>query len=617
MCGIIGYTGSKPIAQDLIDGITLLEYRGYDSAGIVVQSDSKHQILRSAEYRTSVADLGNRLNTALTAGQCGLAHTRWATHGAVNERNTHPHTDTKQRVAIVHNGIIENYLEIRDQLNQRGYEHGTDTDSELFAILIEANLDDGMDFQSAFLAALRKLEGSSTFLALYTDQPGTIMGAKIGRAGGLVIGTNDTATMVASDAIALQAQFKEAFFLDSREAFIATPDKLQFLTFEGKPLNKTAVPLSGDPAQVSKGAYPDFMSKEIAEQPNSIISAMRERVNFSTGKVTMRPNELDPDMLRQIDNVAVIGMGTSFHAAKLAAMHLESISRVHANAANASEYCYRQPMINERTLVIGITQSGETADTVTAMSVARDLGAKLIAVVENDNTQATRLAHHTLRVGAGIEMSVAATKTVTATMLTMLQFAIHLGDLRGTLSQDTHRELVADLGKLPSIIERTLEMNDDRLPDLGRKLAQYKNALYIARAYQYPIALEGALKLKEISYIHAEGMPAGELKHGTNALLEPSLPVVAIATAGQTYRKMLSNLNEIKSRNSYLIAVGDEGDTDLAQIADTVLLIPRLQPLLAPFPTMITLQKLAYQTSLALGRNPDRPRNLAKTVTVE
>ena len=617
MCGIFGYTGSEHAAPLLVGGLKLLEYRGYDSAGIAVMNGSRQiSLTRRAGGTDSVARLAAAIDEMNLTGTTGIAHTRWATHGEVAERNSHPHASHSGTVAVVHNGIVENYLSLKAELKQAGFQFQSETDSEVIAHLIAREIDNGCDLTKAVCRAMKLVEGAAAIVATSVSEPDKLVAARLGNAGGIVIGAANDSYMVASDIVALLPHTNRVCYLESGQVASITPSEFKLTTLDGQPIAIEFITSSRNADMAAKGRYPHFMAKEMAEQPDSVTGAIRQQVDLASGKIALPEFTLTKQDVESIDRAVFIGMGTSLHAAMIGASALESLARIPAHAENASEFRYRNPVLDSRTLVVSVTQSGETADTLAAMELARDSGSRLVTAVEAEGTQATRLAEVTLPVRCGQEIGVAATKTMTATMVTLTLMAAKIASLRGHLSAGDEANLAKALAGLPALVGTAIE-RDQPIRKLADDLAAYKHLLYLGRGAQFPIALEGALKMKEIAYIHAEGYAAGEMKHGVNALISKDMPTIALAPHDAMFEKMISNVNEVKSRGGRVIAVTSDGDDVMASLTDDILYVPKTHPLFQPVLNLIPMQLLAYYTSIALGLDPDKPRNLAKTVTVE
>ncbi|MBI2165918.1 MAG: glutamine--fructose-6-phosphate transaminase (isomerizing) [Chloroflexi bacterium] len=614
MCGIIGYTGKRPAGPILMEGLSRLEYRGYDSAGIAILTPEGTLEIRKAPGK--LARLASVLENGYPMGFSGIGHTRWATHGAPTESNAHPHTDCSGRVTIVHNGIIENFMELKTRLLEAGHIFRSQTDTEVVAHLLEEDLSRGNSLVEALCHTARLIEGANAVVAMNAGEPGTIAGVRLGNAGGLVAAYGREEALLASDLLAVVGHSRRITYLAHGEVTVLTPEEVSFLDLSGKPLHKEAHTVQLDPVSVAKGPFKHFMLKEIWEQPEAVTNTLRGRVNFETSEVYLEDFPLTDTELQAIDQVLFIGMGTSYHAAQVARLMMEKLAQVPAYAENSSEFRYRDPILNERTLVVSIGQSGETADTLSAMEEARKKGARLLTICNVEGSQATRLAEGVVFMRAGPEVCVCATKTFTCSLAASYVLAIYMAARRGVLPPTRSANIVRELASLPQLLGRLLA--DYRsVETVAARLFKYSNFLYLARGIHYPLALEGALKLKEISYIHAEGCPAGEMKHGPIALIDENMPVVTIAPRDGLRDKMLNNISEIKARGGLILALGTEGDTELASKADSTLYMPAASELVTPMLAAIPLQLLAYYIALRRGCDIDQPRNLAKSVTVE
>jgi glucosamine--fructose-6-phosphate aminotransferase (isomerizing) len=617
VCGIFAYAGSENVVPLLIDGLRSVEYRGYDSAGVsVIDASGAIQTVKRGDHKASLENLAGALENGNLTGVVGIGHTRWATHGEVNQKNSHPHSSNSGSVSIAHNGIIENFLELKDELVDSGIEFQSDTDSEVLAHLVGNSVSNGHSLREAVIGAASRIKGNTAVVAVSQAEPEIVVGLRIGNAGGIVVGKNDSAAVMASDTIALLPYTTEVIYLEPGELVEIERGEIRLFDLEGSPIDRKPVKTNQNFEVAKKGNHPHFMSKEIAEQPDAVQGALRGRADFATGTLSLPEITLTQDQISSIDRVILTGMGTSLHTAMFGASVIESLARIPSIADNSSELRYRNPVLNSKTLVVAVTQSGETADTLAAMEHARHTGSLLGAVLEHEGSQATRIADFTLPVRAGQEICVASTKTMIASMTTLLELAIFLAQARGVIDADRVRQLVGQLAELPSLVASTLDLNG-QITSLADHLSKYDDLLYLGRGAQLPIALEGALKMKEIAYIHAEGNPAGEMKHGMNALLGPDMATIVSAPKNDLYLKMLSNISEVKARGGEVVAIVTEGDDTVGRIADHVIQIPDCPEILQPFITLIPMQILAYRTALALDRDPDKPRNLAKTVTVE
>ena len=626
MCGIFAYAGTENAVPFLIDGLRSVEYRGYDSAGIaVIGGGGKIQIARRGDHKASLENLAAAVGkghlpgeASGMAGMVGIGHTRWATHGEVNQKNAHPHASSDGSVAIAHNGIIENFLELKDELIDSGIEFKSDTDSEVFAHLVGRGVANGSSLRESVVGAARRIKGNAAVVALSALEPDTVVGLRVGNAGGIVVGTSakSDASVMASDTIALLPFTNEVIYLEPGEIVEIERGVIRLFDLEGTPIDREPVKVNQNFEAAKKGKYPDFMSKEIAEQPDAIQGALRGRADFAAGTLDLPEITLTRDQINAIDRVVLTGMGTSLHAGMFGASVIESLTRIPAVAENSSELRYRNPVLGPNTLVVAVTQSGETADTLAAMEQARQAGSPQVVVLELEGSQATRIADFTLPVRAGQEIGVASTKTMIASMTTLLELAVFLAQSRGAIDSEQVKNIVEMLAELPSLVASVLDI-DGKITLLAERLSGFSDLLYLGRGAQLPIALEGALKMKELAYIHAEGYAAGEMKHGVNALLGPEMATVVCAPKNDLYEKMLSNISEVKARGGEVAAIATEGDDTVGRLADHVIHVPDCPGLLQPFLTVVPLQILAYRTALVLGRDPDKPRNLAKTVTVE
>ena len=617
MCGIFAYAGSENAVPLLIDGLRSVEYRGYDSAGIsVIDESGSIQTVKRGDHKASLENLAGAVANGEVSGNVGIGHTRWATHGVVNEQNSHPHTSNNGSVAIAHNGIIENFLSLKDELIDSGVEFKSETDSEVLAHLVGNAVASGSSLREAVIGAASRIRGNTAVVAVSAAEPGIVVGLRFGNAGGIVIGKNDSAAVMASDTIALLPYINEVIYLEPGEVVEIERGVIRLFNLEGSVIERESVVTAQNFEAAQKGNHPHFMSKEIAEQPEAIQGALRGRADFAAGTLDIPEITLTRDQIKSIDRIILTGMGTAYNTALYGASVIESLARIPATAQNSSELRYSNPVLNSNTLVIAVTQSGETADTLSAMEHARQAGSPVGVVVEFEGSQATRIADFTLPVRAGQEIGVASTKTMIASMTTLLQLAVSLGQIRGILDADRVKQIVGQLAELPSLVATTLELDGEITP-LAERLATFGDLLYLGRGDQVPIALEGALKMKELAYIHAEGNPAGEMKHGMNALLGSDMATIVCAPKNGLYEKMLSNISEVKARGGEVAAIVTEGDDVVERIADHMIQVPDSPEILQPFMTLIPMQILAYRTALALGRDPDKPRNLAKTVTVE
>jgi len=613
MCGIVGYVGGRDAVPVILDGLRRLEYRGYDSAGIAVVRDGV------LERRRSAGKLGN-LVASLAAeplgGEWGVGHTRWATHGRPTEENAHPHQDCAGRIVVVHNGIVENHLELKGRLSAAGHRFVTQTDTEVVAHLVESVYRGSLE--AAVREALPEIQGVYALLLLHRDEPHRLVAARMGPP--LVIGLGANERFVASDIPALLPHTREFVFLEDGDVATVTPDRVRVTNQRGEAVERPPRRVAWDPVQAEKGGFRHFMLKEIHEQPRAVRDTLLGRISLEEGEVHLE--ELGPadDELRGAGRVVLLACGTSWHAALVGKFLIEHVAGLPTEVDYGSEFRYRTPLVGPGTVAVAISQSGETADTLAAFREAKSRGALPLAVCNVPGSMLTREAAGSLLTHAGPEIGVASTKAFTAQLVALSLLALHLGRLRGALSPEACRELLGGLTRVPHLMELTLE-REKAVEELSRGLSHCRDFLYLGRGVNYPIALEGALKLKEISYLHAEGYPAGEMKHGPIALVDEELPVVALCPAGRVYEKMLSNVQEAKARGGRVVAVATAGHGALRELLDgpedALLEIPACPELWSPFLTVIPLQLLAYHVALRAGRDVDQPRNLAKSVTVE
>ena len=607
MCGIVGYVGERRVVPILLDGLRKLEYRGYDSAGVVVARQGE---LEAVKVEGKLDGLVERLNGHKLEGTLGLGHTRWATHGVPSERNAHPVVDSRRRLALIHNGIIENFLEHKRRLIDDGWEFSSDTDTEVAANLISSHLD--ADLVGAVRQAVGSLEGMFAFAAIsgLTERP-EIVAYRHGPP--LVLGLGDGENFLASDPAALLVHTKNVIFVENGDLVRLTAGGVEIWDARGEPTERQVKRLNWDPIQVEKGGYKHFMLKEIHEQPNAIQDTFATRVDFEEHTIGFDALRLDADDVAKIDRLHFIACGTSWHAALVGKFLFEELARLPVEVDYGSEYRYRNPIVGDNVLVVGISQSGETADTLSAMEIARDNGARLVAISNVVDSMAARMSDGVVYTHAGPEIGVASTKAFTTQLVALYQMALYFRGLRGLPIEP---ELVTALAHLPQAVDETLQL-EESLDELARHYMRAEDFLYLGRGINYPIALEGALKLKEISYIHAEGYPAGEMKHGPIALIDEDLPVVAVVTGDRVYDKVRSNLQEVKARDGKVIALTDRDEEGLEGVADEIIRVPQVFELLQPVVNVVPLQLLAYFIGVRLGADVDQPRNLAKSVTVE
>ena len=614
MCGIIGYIGEKEVVPVLIDGLRRLEYRGYDSAGIALVRDGQIEVRRSAGKLARLEDV---IRTQPITGDYGVGHTRWATHGRPTEENAHPHRDCTGRIVVVHNGIIENHLDLKRQLEAEGHRFETETDTEVVAHLVERERrDDGLE--NAVRRALQRLRGLFGVVLVAADEPGKIIAVRKGPP--IVVGMGDGEFLVASDIPAVLSHTRDVVFLADEEMAIITKSHVTFTDFAGQEVSKATQRIQWDPVMAEKAGYRHFMLKEIFEQPWAVQETVLGRISEEHGTVILGELEITDDELRAVDQVVILACGTSWHAGLVGKFLIEQLARLRVDVDYGSEYRYRNPIVGNRTLAVVITQSGETADTLAALREARSNGAKSVAICNVVGSMATRDADGTVYTHAGPEIGVASTKAFTSQLVALNLLALHLGRVHGTVDNEEARRQIQALTQLPGLIQHTLRC-DNGVAAIAKRFYRRTNFLYLGRGINYPIALEGALKLKEISYIHAEGYPAGEMKHGPIALIDESMPVVALVPSGPVFEKMMSNLQEAKTRGGSIIVVSDTDPAAFADVLDPerdcIVPIPPSHPLLTPLLMVVPLQLLAYHIAVLRGCDVDQPRNLAKSVTVE
>ena len=614
MCGIVGYVGPRDATPIILEGLKRLEYRGYDSAGLaIVQADGTIGVRREVGKLAGLVEL---VAAEPVSGQVGIGHTRWATHGEPSRRNAHPHVGLTGQVAVVHNGIIENFLPLRQELEAEGRCFASETDTEVVVHLVEGYMAGGADLETAVRRALTQLKGASAFVFLSSREPDRLVAARLGNAGGLTIGVGEGETFFASDIPAIMEHTRDMIFLESRQLAVVTRDGARVTTLTGEPVATEVYTIPWDPVAAAKEPYRHFMQKEIYEQARSITDTIRGRADFDAGRVRLEHLELTPEDAQALERVIIVACGTSAYAGLVGKFILESLARVPVEVDYGSEFRYRDPIINGNTAVLAITQSGETVDTLAAMEEARKKGARLWTIVNVIGSQAMRLSDGYILMHAGPEIGVASTKAFTTSLVDLYLLGCYLGELRGTLTGERLRATVDDLARLPDLMGRVLEPNEV-YNTLAWRFYDREHFLYLGRGINYPIALEGALKLKEISYIHAEGYPAGEMKHGPIALIDEAMPVVAVAARDHVYDKMISQIEQVKARGGIVIALATEGDSDIAAKADYVLYAPATPALLSPVINVVPLQLLAYHLAVRRGCDVDQPRNLAKSVTVE
>ena len=620
MCGIVGYVGGRPCRELLVAGLEKLEYRGYDSAGVSVIEDGRIESVRAvgnlANLRAAVAEHdenGGGVAVAVPAATTGVAHTRWATHGRVTEENAHPHGDCSDRVHIVLNGIVENHADLRRELAAEGHEFSSETDAEVVAHLIERNYDG--DLAEAVRASFAELRGHYAFVAMHAEEPGRLVGAR--KECPLVAGVGEGETFLASAIPAFLAETREAVLIENDEIVSVDAAGVSIVGADGTPVEREAEAISWDESAAEKGGYETFMLKEIHEQADAVAETIADRLPSDDGVDLSELEELEDDFLRGLRRIVIVACGTSYHAGLIGRYAIEEWARVPVEMDIASEYRYRNPVVGPGDLVVGITQSGETADTLAAMRLAREAGATVLTVTNIMGSQATRDADAILFTRAGLEIGVAATKTFLAQVAAMYLLGLRIAELRESLPPERIEELVAELRALPVKIDETLAMTEEPVRAIAAKYYEQDFFLYLGRHIGLPVCLEGALKLKEVSYIPTDAYAAGEMKHGPIALLDESTPVVCVATESPVLAKVLSNVEEVRARGACTIAIATAGDERVAEVADETIEVARTDWILQPIVAVLPLQLLAYDIARSRGLNVDQPRNLAKTVTVE
>ncbi|MBG0783573.1 MAG: glutamine--fructose-6-phosphate transaminase (isomerizing) [Anaerolineaceae bacterium] len=613
MCGIVGYIGERDSTPIILNGLKRLEYRGYDSAGVAVLDDGHIEIRRDAGKLSHLQELVHDLPLH---GKIGIGHTRWATHGEPNARNAHPHIGSTGEVVVVHNGIVENYLTLREELMAEGTVFHSETDTETIVHLIEKFYAAGSTLVEAVRKTLRMLKGAHGIVVMSSREPDKIVAARIGNAGGVVIGLGEGENFIASDLPAILEHTHKVIFLDSHQMAVVGKESVEVTDLEGNPIKTQVQTIAWDPVAAEKGEYRHFMQKEIHEQVRSLTDTLAGRVDFDAGKVTLHELNLDAEKAKKIKRIIITACGTAAHAGMVGKILIERIARIPVETAIASEFRYADPLVDENTVVLSISQSGETADTLAAMEEGRSKGAMLWSIVNAIGSQAMRIADGCISMQTGPEIGVASTKAFTAPLIDLYLLAVYLGDLRGVMTQEKRYELVQDLMGVPAWVGQCLE-REPEIVKLARKFKNTSHMLYLGRGINMPIAYEGALKLKEISYIHAEGYPAGEMKHGPIALIDKTMPVVALAPNDPWYDKMISQIEQALARGGEVIAVATDGDERIPDLTDNIMWVPETPWLLSPVVTSIPLQLFAYHIASLLGLDVDQPRNLAKSVTVE
>jgi glucosamine--fructose-6-phosphate aminotransferase (isomerizing) len=620
MCGIVGYVGNKQVVPLIIDGLRKLEYRGYDSAGIAVVNEDHDLEIRRAEGKLRNLEETIRLNPL--DGTYGIGHTRWATHGRPTEENAHPHRDCTGRVVVVHNGIIENYLQLKERLRKSDHHFVTETDTEIMAHLIEEYLKQESSFEQAVRSAVAELRGIFALSIINADEPDTIIAVRQGPP--VVIGLGDREFFVASDIPPILQHTRDVFFLGDGEIAVINRDAVRVTDFEGNSVQPAIQRITWDPIMAEKGGFKHFMLKEIYEQPRSVRDTVQGRISLDSGQVFLdEMNNITEADFKRFTSIKIAACGTSWHAGLAGKYMIEQLARLPVDVDYASEFRYRSPVMDENSLLLVISQSGETADTIAALREAKDLGARVLAICNVQGSMIVREADGTILTHAGPEIGVASTKAFTSQMIALYLLGMYLGQIRGVLSVEEARFHAQELAELPVKLEHLLN-DSDGIEELSKEFFRSTDFLYLGRGINFPVALEGALKLKEISYIHAEGYPAGEMKHGPNALIDERLPVLFINTREEgnraselRYEKTHSNIVEVKAREGIVISVLTEGDSISSMVSDHVIEIPAASDLLSPILSIIPLQLLAYHIAVRRGCDVDQPRNLAKSVTVE
>jgi glucosamine--fructose-6-phosphate aminotransferase (isomerizing) len=613
MCGIVGYIGPRDATPIILNGLKRLEYRGYDSAGIAVQENGHIEVRRDAGKLDRLVTL---VEKEPLHGQLGIGHTRWATHGEPNARNAHPHMGASGDVVLVHNGIVENYLQLREEMQAEGIEFKSDTDTEVIVQLVERFMSQHGNLEDAARQALRMIRGHHGVVLFSSRQPDRIVAARIGNAGGVVVGFGKGEMFVASDLPAILEHSREVVFLESGQMAVVTREGMQLSNLQGEKLEHQVDVIFWDPIAAEKGEYRHFMQKEIHEQVRSLTDTISGRVDFETGRILLPDLKLTEKRAKQIEKIYIIACGTAGYAGMIGKTLIERIARIPVEFDIASEFRYRDPLVNENTVVIAISQSGETADTLAAMAEGKKRGATLWSNINMIGSQAQRIADGYISMQTGPEIGVASTKAYTAPLVDMYMLAILLADLRGTIDDNTRRALVAELSHVPEWASACIE-REAEVEQVAKALMDVSHCLYLGRGINTATAYEGALKLKEISYIHAEGYPAGEMKHGPIALIDEEMPVIVVAPKDGLYEKMISQIEQAKARGGKVVAVATVGDTLIPSLADHVLWVPETPWMLSPVVTVIPLQLLAYHIASLRGLDVDQPRNLAKSVTVE
>lgn len=609
MCGIVGYIGPRNVKDVVVGGLAKLEYRGYDSAGIAAIHAGNIELAKSVGR---LANLESKLADHPIGGQAAIGHTRWATHGKPSDENAHPHQDCSGRFALVHNGIVENYLTLREELIASGHEFRSETDTEVVVHLIE-ELYNGDLFQT-MIAVAKRIRGAYALVVISKDHPDQMITVR--KASPMIIGLGVGENFVASDIPAVLAYTRDIYVMEDGEMAVLTKDGVECFTLDGEPVAKEIYKVTWDAVSAERGGYPHFMLKEIHEQPKAVRDTLRGRVSPDDSQVTLNEIDLDAEQIKKIDRIHIVACGTSWHAGLVGKVAIEQLARVPVDVEIASEYRYANPIATPSTLIIAITQSGETADTLAAMREMKQRGSRVLAITNVVGSSAAREADSVIVTWAGPEIAVASTKAYTTQLAALYLLAVHFAKVRGEMDEATAREMIAALDNLPQVAEAVLD-TAPQIEAFAQRYAASTDTFFIGRGIDYAVSLEGALKLKEISYIHAEAYAAGELKHGTLALITDGVPVVAIAMQPTLYEKTVSNIVEVKARGAFVLGLTWVGNEDLAKTVDEVIYLPKTHPALAPMAAVIPLQLLAYYAAVARGNDVDKPRNLAKSVTVE
>ena len=610
MCGIVAYVGKRPCLEILVEGLKRLEYRGYDSAGVAIQNGGALKVIKAAG---KIRELEGRLKRSHAAGTSGIAHTRWATHGAPTDNNAHPHTDQRGRLALVHNGIIENFQVLKSALETEGHTFRTDTDTEVLAQLIEKYRGHGLKLEEAVRSALADVEGTYGIAVACADEPGVIVGARMGSP--LLVGISDDEYFLASDVAAIVDHTRQVVYLDDGEMAVLSPDGFRTATITAEPVSKVVHEVDWDLTQIEKGGFDHFMLKEIFEQPESVRNSMRGRLLPAEGLARLGGLNMSASEMREIRRIIILACGTSWHAGLIGEYMLEEHARIPVEVEYASEFRYRNPIVDAGTAVLVISQSGETIDTRSAMREAQRKGARALGIVNVVGSTIARESDGGVYIHAGPEIGVASTKAFTRQVTVLSLLTLAFGRQR-EMSLETGVEIARELTAIPGKIEAILATSD-KVRCIAEQYVQHNNFIYLGRGYNFPVALEGALKLKEISYIHAEGYPAAEMKHGPIALIDENMPVVFVCTRDAAYEKVMNNMMEVRARKGRIVAIATEGDDDVKTRADHVLYVPRTLPMLQPMLSVVPLQLLAYHMAVLRRCDVDQPRNLAKSVTVE